>query len=159
MRAKLLFAFIVCFYYSQAQMSDTTILIGQIDRTSLTSYNWYTMEYAKYSPDQRVLDKLKPYVANLRVMVIMGTWCSDSHEWIPPFYKIAKKIGLPENQIELIAVDRKKHCPSPDITSLNIEYVPTFFVFYKGKLMGKIVETPETTFEGDLLNLIEQNEH
>jgi thiol-disulfide isomerase/thioredoxin len=156
MRIKLLFAFLVCFQYSQAQMNDTTLLIGKIESQNLRQYSWYNAEYNKYVPDQTALDKLKPYMAEMNIMVVMGTWCSDSHELIPAFFKIAEAIGLPESNVELIAVDRKKHCPIPDITSLNIEYVPTFFVFYKGKLMGKIVETTETTLEGDLLGLIEK---
>lgn len=154
MQLKLFLAFLICFNYSQAQMTDTTLLIGKIEKTNLKKYSWYETGYTTYKADQTALDKLKPYVPELKVMVVMGTWCSDSHELIPAFYAISEKIGLPDSQVELIAVDRKKHCPLPDISSLNIEYVPTFFIFYKDKLMGKIVETPAKTLEDDMLDLL-----
>ena len=154
MQLKLLLAFLICFHYSQAQMTDTTLLIGKIEKTNLTKYSWYESNYSTYKADQTALDKLKPFVPELKVMVVMGTWCGDSHELVPAFFTIAEKIGLPDSKIEMIAVDRKKNCPLPDISSLNIEYVPTFFVFYEDKLMGKIVETPAKTLEADLLDLL-----
>jgi hypothetical protein len=156
MRVKLFFAFLICFNYTQAQMTDTTLLIGKIEKEKLSNYSWYNAEFTKYAADQAALDKLKPYVADLTVLVVMGTWCSDSHELVPAFFKIASQIGLPDTQVEMIAVDRKKYCPFPDISSLQIEYVPTFFVSYKGKIVGKIVETPAKTLEADMLELLKK---
>jgi thiol-disulfide isomerase/thioredoxin len=154
MRLKTLFILLVCFYNTQAQMSDTSLLIGTIEHKDIKGYSWYGKTFSEYTPDQTSVDGLKPFVNDLKVMAVMGTWCSDSHELLPAFYKISEQAGISDNQIELIAVDRKKHCPMPDITSLNIEYVPTFFVFYKGKLVGKIVETPNKTLEADMLELL-----
>lgn len=144
----------MCFNYSLAQTTDTTLLIGKIEKTNLKKYSWYETGYTTYKADQTALDKLKPFVPDLKVVVVMGTWCSDSHELIPAFFTIAEKIGLPDSQIDMIAVDRKKKCPLPDISSMNIEYVPTFFVYYKEELMGKIVETPTKTLESDILMLL-----
>jgi thiol-disulfide isomerase/thioredoxin len=154
MRVKLILALLICFNISQAQTTDTTLLIGTITKENLNHYSWYGTEYSKYVPDHTALEKIRPYVADLKIMVVMGTWCSDSHELIPAFFKLASQIGLPDSHIEMIAVDRKKKCPVPDVSSLHIEYVPTFFVFYKGKNVGKIVETPTKTLEADILDLL-----
>ncbi len=135
-------------------MSDTSLLIGSIEQKDIKNYSWYAKNFSEYTPDQTSVEAIKPFVSDLKIMVVFGTWCSDSHELLPAFYKINEQLGINETQIELIAVDRKKHCPLPDITSFNIEYVPTFFVFHKGKLVGKIIETPTKTLEADILELL-----
>jgi len=37
----------------------------------------------------------------------MGSWCGDSQEQVPKFYKIISLLNFDENKIQLIAVDRK----------------------------------------------------
>jgi thiol-disulfide isomerase/thioredoxin len=155
MRFIVLVIFFSCYHFTQAQMNDTTLLIGKTDQESLKQYSWFNTEYDQYIPVQSVVDSLLKFAPNLKIMTVLGTWCSDSHELVPAFYKVASLLKLSPQQIEMIAVDRKKNCPAPDIRSLNIEYVPTFFVFYKGELKGKIVETVEKTIEQDMLQLLQ----
>lgn len=143
-------------YNTQAQVSDTSLLIGTIEYKNLTAYSWFDSTYRAYTPEQSVIDSIRPFAKDIRLMVVLGTWCSDSKEHVPALCKIAVQSGMGFKQLELIGVDRKKHCPLPDISSLNIEYVPTIFVFVKGTLKGKIVETPEKTIEQDILKLITQ---
>lgn len=143
-------------YNTQAQVSDTSLLIGTIEYKNLTAYSWFDSTYRAYTPEQSVIDSIRPFGKDIRLMVVLGTWCSDSKEHVPALCKIAVQSGMDFKQLELIGVDRKKHCPLPDISSLNIEYVPTIFVFVKGTLKGKIVETPEKTIEQDILKLITQ---
>ncbi|MES2559773.1 MAG: thioredoxin family protein [Bacteroidota bacterium] len=139
---------------TQAQVNDTSLLIGTIEYKNLTTYSWFDSTYNAYKTEQSVIDSIKPFASDLRLMVVLGTWCSDSKEQVPALCKIANQCEISMAQLEFIGVDRKKHCPLPDITSLNIEYVPTIFVFVKGTLKGKIVEVPEKTMEQDLLKLI-----
>jgi thiol-disulfide isomerase/thioredoxin len=156
-RFLLIFTVIATFTFNtQAQVSDTSLLIGTIEYKNLTAYSWFDSTFKAYLPQQSVVDSIKPFAKDIRLMVVLGTWCGDSKEHIPALCKIASQSGIDIKQLELIGVDRKKHCPLPDISSLNIEYVPTIFVFVKGVLKGKIVETPEKTLEQDLLKLISQ---
>lgn len=138
----------------KAQVKDTSLLIGTIDYKNLTTTGWFDSTYKAYAPNQSDIDNIAPFAKDVRMMVVLGTWCSDSREHVPALCKIAVQSGIAIKQIEFIGVDRKKHCPLPDITSLNIEYVPTVFVFVKGVLKGKIVEVPEKLLEHDLLKLI-----
>lgn len=153
---KLLFTFIflVSFYTTRAQMSDTTLIIGKIEINQLEDYSWYEKGFAEYLPDNTIVKHLEQFAPKVKVMIVMGTWCGDSKEHVPAFMKTASLCGIPDTQLEFIGVDRKKNCPFPDISSLNIEYVPTFFVFYDNVLIGKIVETPKKTIEADLLELL-----
>ena len=45
MQLKLFLAFLICFNYSQAQTTDTTLLIGKIEKANLKKYSWYEMIY------------------------------------------------------------------------------------------------------------------
>jgi hypothetical protein len=146
--------FLVSFFVTRAQMSDTTLMIGKIDHDQLEEYSWFGKNFEAYSPDNTVVKQLEMYAPKLRFMIVMGTWCGDSHEHVPAFFKTASQCSIDISKVEIIGVDRKKRCPYPDIRSLNIEYVPTFFVFYDNVLVGKIVENPKKTIEADLLELL-----
>ena len=86
------------------------------------------------------------------LLVVLGTWCSDSHELVPQLFKVIDLAGWQE--VELIGVDRKKQCASVDIRPLGIEYVPVIIVFEKGKELGRIVETVNRNVEEDLLEIL-----
>lgn len=152
----LIFSFAFFTTPSFSQMSDTSLLIGSIKPEQLRGYSWYQQQFDAYQPDSIQIADLKLTASNIRIMVVLGTWCGDSKEHLPALFKIAQQAGIRDTQIELIGVDRKKKCPLPDISSLNIEYVPTFFVFNRGVLKGKIVETPATTLEQDILQLLQK---
>jgi hypothetical protein len=148
------FVFLLSFYLTRAQMSDTTLIIGKIENKQLKEYSWYDKGFAAYQPDNTVVQQLGQYAPKMKLMIVMGTWCGDSKEHVPAFWKVASQCGIGESQVEMIGVNRQKHCPFPDISSLNIEYVPTFIVFYDNVQIGKIVETPKKNIEQDLLDLL-----
>lgn len=137
---------------SMAQQNDSTqVLEGKLTRTQLEQFAWFKNQYNTYKPFPAVLQQLTNY-PKCSIMVVLGTWCSDSHELVPQLFKVADMAGW-EN-IELIGVDRKKQCSTVDIKALAIEYVPVILVFNNKKLVGKIVETIQKTMEEDLLELL-----
>ncbi len=156
-RLNLLILFITITYHVSAQYTFTpdSILDGKINSELLqNNYTWYTKGLAEYIPDDSICNKLKAYAPQLSFVVVMGTWCSDSREHMPHFYKVMKRIGVNETQIELIGTLRNKTSSHINLSHLQIEYVPTFIVMNKGEFAGKIIETPSTTIEGDLLKLL-----
>ena len=156
-RLNLLILFITITYHVSAQYTFTpdSILDGKINSELLqNNYTWYTKGLAEYIPDDSICNKLKAYAPQLSFVVVMGTWCSDSREYVPHFFKVMKRIGVNETQIELIGTLRNKTSLHINLSHLQIEYVPTFIVMNKGEFAGKIIETPSTTIEGDLLKLL-----
>lgn len=133
-----------------SQNSDTTILEGKLTREQLETFTWFKNQYNTYKPYPSVVDQLAAHT-KCSILVVLGTWCSDSHELVPQLFKIADLAGW--EKIELIGVDRKKQCSSMDIKPLNIEYVPVIFVYDGKRLVGKIVETTQKTLEEDLLQM------
>lgn len=84
----------------------------------------------------------------------MGTWCGDSRDWVPRFYKIMDMAGFNYKNLTLICVDRERKAGKLDISTLKIDRVPTFIVYKKKKETGRIVEVPSDLLEKDLLNYI-----
>lgn len=142
---------------------DTTkmqeILIGPCDRNALFMplfVEYWDLNYESYEVKPELVEKLNAYTGSYRVLIVFGSWCGDSQDQLPRFFKIADMIGL--DNIELIAVDRKKSAPGLEeqIIPLNIEKVPTFIVYIGDTEIGRIIETPQTTLEEDLLRILEK---
>lgn len=135
-----------------AQQPDSSqYLEGKLQRTDLESFKWFKDNYNQYKPSMSVVEELVKF-EKCSLLVVLGTWCSDSHELIPQLFKVADFAGW--EKIEIIGVNRKKQCSSFDIKPLNIEYVPFILVFKDEKLMGKIIETTEISIEEDLLKIL-----
>jgi thiol-disulfide isomerase/thioredoxin len=98
-----------------------------------------------------MLRKLEePWTATL----VMGTWCGDTHREIPRFYRILDEMGVSDQSITLIAVDRTMQADGLDLEDLEIERIPTFIFYKKGKEVGRIVENARETLEDDMLLIL-----
>ena len=151
------FALTCCVLFSVAppKFGADTILKGVLSQKVLAArYAWFEEGKQKYVPDESTVKALLPYSGQLRFVVVMGTWCSDSRTHVPPFFKLMEALQIPEKHIELIGVDRNKQSSKADLSSLHISYVPTFVVLYEGKEVGRIVENPEVSLEHDLLQIL-----
>jgi hypothetical protein len=130
------------------------ILYGYCDRSGLETGEFGKLfdEYYKiYEPDQAVLNQLKAKKEGVEILVILGTWCSDSQEQVPRLFKILDKIRFSKKKVQLICVSKDKEAGTVETSNYNIQKVPTFIVYRKGKEVGRIVETPYSTLEKDLL--------
>lgn len=137
--------------------SGKPMLIGPCTRNvfSDTSFSWwFNSGYQMYEPDSVTISELKQDLENIDITVVLGTWCSDSREQVPHFFKIIDETGFPENRINMICVDRDKKSTSREVDSLNIELVPTFIFYKDGKEMGRIEESPNDTIEKDMYAII-----
>ena len=137
--------------------SGKPMLIGTCTRNvfSDTSFSWwFNSGYQMYEPDSLTINELKPALDNIDITLILGTWCSDSREQVPHFFKIIDETGFPENRINMICVDRDKKSTSGEVDSLNIKLVPTFIFYKDGKEMGRIEESPNDTIEKDMYVII-----
>ena len=74
------------------------------------------------------------------VVIFGGTWCHDTQNLLPVFYRLADKSGFPEKNITLIAVDRDKKTINNLQKNYSITNVPTFIIMKDGKEMGRVVE-------------------
>jgi len=153
------------FIYSQElnrvvfdEKAEQDILIGQCNRDgfSLDQFRtWFDYEYDRYDVDLEMLGTIsEEKLAQIEITIVMGTWCSDSRREVPRFYRILDELAFDEDLVSLFCVNREKLLENGDISSLNIELVPTIIIFKQEKEVGRIIETPTETLEIDLKKII-----
>lgn len=140
--------------HDQAKSKD--ILINRCTRDGVTSFpefkEMYDPLYESYTPDSATIVALKKVVKKEKIKIVFGTWCGDSKVNVPHFFKILDLLNFKEKNVEIVAVDGHKKAENGILDGLDIQRVPTFIVFdNKGKELGRIIEGPTTTLEGDLL--------
>jgi thiol-disulfide isomerase/thioredoxin len=133
------------------------ILFGMCDRKGLTS-DVFAEHYFKYQKDYTIdtatILKIKELKKGVEIVTVMGSWCYDSKMQVPRFYKIIDEAGFRDSKLKLIAVDRDKTAGDVDISGMDIQRVPTFIFYKKGREIGRIVESPTSTLEKDILLIL-----
>lgn len=132
-------------------------LVGKVIRNDIQKGefgNYFNSEYRPYHPKQDILSQLKNGIYNKSILVVLGTWCHDSKEQVPRFYKVLDQLDYNTSDVEIICVDRGKTAGSLDISHLNIEKVPTFIIYSGDMELGRIIETPTLSMEEDLLKIL-----
>ena len=142
------------------------MLLGKIDKKGLTtnSFNqWFSKNNDEYVVNSNVVKQLKDSLNLYEIKVFLGTWCGDSKKEVPRFYKIIEATKFPEEQLQVVAVDRTenayKQSPNHEEKGLNIHRVPTFIFYKNGKEINRIVEHPKETLERDILNIVIDNKY
>jgi len=139
------------------EKSQKDILIGLCTQDGLTTGDFgqfYQTEFGTYKPDYTITEKLKTKLSNLTIVIVMATWCGDSKEQIPRFFKVIDKIGFDKKNSTIYCVDRDKKTPKGETEKYNVTLVPTI-LFYKNELeIGRITEAPKLTLESDMLNIL-----
>jgi hypothetical protein len=139
------------------EKSGKQMLIGFCDRTAFADTNfswWFNSEYNNYTPDTTTLKSVKEKINNVKITVVMGSWCSDSRREVPRLFKILDKLGVGDKNLTLICVDRKKESTAGGIDKLDIKFVPTFIFLKNEEELGRIIESPKETLEKDLVIII-----
>jgi thiol-disulfide isomerase/thioredoxin len=141
--------------------SGKPMLVGHCTKETFSDSSfawWFNSGYRMYKPDSVTVNKIKQNIGNVKTTIVMGTWCSDSREHVPHFFKIMDEADYPERNITLICVDRDKKTASGNIDSLKIELVPTFIFYRNGKEIGRIEESPTQTFEADVYAILKSKD-
>jgi hypothetical protein len=138
------------------QVHNKDILINTCTREGITTFpefkEMYDPLYAAYVPDAATMIELKKLIKNEKIKIVFGTWCGDSKVNVPNFFKILDALHFKDKNVEIIAVDGNKKAENGILDGLDILRVPTFILYdKKGKELGRIIEGPKTTLEGDLL--------
>ncbi len=150
------------FFYAQDQEKinfslPETWILGYFSPERFTRQphsQWYNQGYDSYEFDNGTIRKLLDMdLSDVSILVIMGTWCSDSRREVPRFMKILTAINFNFENVKFIGVDNTKFAPIDIFESLDIERVPTFIFFRKNIEVGRIIENPVTSLEQDMLKI------
>ena len=130
--------------------------------------------FEKYKPKSKHLKHIRNFLANgtqkLRLLAIGAEWCHDCAKQVPSMVKIVKELNT--NNIELkilygikvnafrkkgdILWDKRHSVPEAIDPKFNLTAIPTFYIFKKNEMIGRIVEGPKrfSSLERDLCNLL-----
>jgi thiol-disulfide isomerase/thioredoxin len=144
--------------YSLKQIGSDQILNGSVQKVVLSNnktFPWFNDGYKTYTVDTQTLNRMKGETDSLQMIIIGGSWCSDTQKELPSFLKICDYLKIKNEQMELLMVDEKKQCDYFNVKVLHLISVPTFIILKNGREIGRIVELPQESLEKDLFNMIE----
>lgn len=107
-----------------------------------------------YRTDEEMVARLRGDAAPAEFVLFLGTWCPDSVSEAPKFLKVYESVKHPSWSLRMYGVDRSKTDESGLTARYKLEFVPTVIVLRNGRELGRIVEYPETTMEGDLVRIL-----
>lgn len=142
--------------------TDGKMLLGHQTKNQLLKSpysDWYVKEHDEYAIDRKTVEELKKEkLSTYTIIVVLGTWCGDSHREVPRLMKILESVNYPEQKLTIIAVNRKKEAPGGEEGVYNIQRVPTIIVQKYGKEIGRIIESPASGYlERDLLQIVQKD--
>jgi len=160
---------------SQASGSDKTITSASVNFSDKSTWilgyfkpeelvrephsTWYLNEYEDYQINGDAINKLMDIKKDdVKIKIVMGTWCPDSRREVPRMVRIFDIWRFPMAQVSFIGVDKTKHTSVSEYESLKIERVPTFIIYKNNVEAGRIIETPSTSLEQDIVNILTRNE-
>ena len=128
------------------------------DRLRQAPYDsWFVKNYADYTLDSLTADQLRGRLTGKNFLIFMGTWCGDSKREVPRMYRILHYCGIPPSSIQLIMVSDAdslyKQSPGHEERGRDIFRVPVLIVLDHGREQGRIIESPVSSLEKDLLSL------
>ena len=129
--------------YSVTQNGNEKILVGIINRSIIendTAFTWLARDMKYITPSADAVSVFIEKKDKFNLVVFGGTWCEDSQNLLPKFYKLILKSGYPEKKIQLIGVDRNKKTIDDLQLKYKVTQVPTFIVMQKNKEIGRVVE-------------------
>ncbi len=131
-------------------------LTGIVSRSAIESFNevWKGLRAQDYEPEAASVTAIRDGGKDVQVFAVVATWCPDTRRDLPRFFKIADRAGWPARRMTLLAVDRTKKDAGGLTGKWNVTRVPTFIFLRRGQEIGRIVERPTTTLEGDMAGIV-----
>jgi thiol-disulfide isomerase/thioredoxin len=130
-------------------------LIGAVTRAALESYEtWKALRAEDYTPDPAAVKAIAGHAGDVKVLMVVATWCPDSKREVPRFFKILDQAGVGLGGVTMVAVDRSKKDAEGLTVKHQILRVPTFVFFRGGQEIGRVTERATTTLENDIAQIL-----
>ncbi len=144
--------------YTYTKDGESAILNGIISKYILqndSSFKWYAGNQAGYIPDTAAVNVMEASKNKVQYVVFGGTWCDDTKNVLPKFFKLQEKSGVADKHISFFAMDRNKKTLGNVGDAFKITNVPTIIVMKEGKEIGRVVEYGKSgKFDKDLSEIL-----
>lgn len=133
---------------------------GWVDRSVFErpGYEEFRARFDTVQVDEQLAWLIGRGNSGVKVLVFYGAWCSDSKREVPHFLKIMDAARQDPASIRLYALDRTKTSADGLTARYRIERIPTFIFLREEEEIGRIVEKPSTSLEGDIAALLGRKE-
>lgn len=155
------FHFAICQNAEYTDKKGNSHLIGKCTKAAFEkeSYKkWYDENYTNYEVNTDLLKKVKRKTKGITFEIFIGTWCGDSKRELPRFLKILDELKIDETALEIVSLSNTKEAykqsPTYEEKGKLIFRVPTFIVYKNEVEIGRIVESPVTSLEMDLVQIL-----
>jgi dipeptidyl aminopeptidase/acylaminoacyl peptidase len=145
------------------------VVLGEVTRDAIISnIAGWDAAYFEYVPDETILGELGGRLDGISIVVVLGTWCSDSHEQVPRLWKVLDAIGFPNESLRTFAVERAKAAADSALGQELVDWsrsvrdyfaikaVESIIVYRGGAELGRVVEAPAKSIEADLLEILKR---
>jgi thiol-disulfide isomerase/thioredoxin len=125
------------------EKTGSKVLKGLLHRSDIesdTSFKWFKENMKFGTADASAVSAFQKNASKFQMVVFGGTWCDDTQNLLPVFYRLVDKSGYPDSSITLVGVDRAKTTLYNLHNVFHITDVPTFIVMKDGKEVGRVVE-------------------
>src|SRR6516165_8426118 len=119
-------------------------LISRADIENDTAFSWFKKNYSLGRPDADAVAAFKQHANDFQMLIFAGTWCPDTQNLLPEFYRLADASSYPDSSITLIGVDNAKVTFDNLAKTFHLVDVPTFIVMKNGKEVGRVIEYGES---------------
>ena len=131
-------------FYTMHESKQEKVLQGVISRKIIqsdTTFKWFPTNFKFALPNVNAVEVFKNNKGKFKMIVFGGTWCEDTQNLLPLFYKLVKQSKYPERKITLVGVNRDKQSADGLSDKYKITNVPTFIVLKNdGTEAGRVVE-------------------
>lgn len=121
------------------------------------SFTWMKKGFDSYRPDTTTMKYLKKHLGGYKMVIMIGTWCDDSHDLVPRLYKVLTLAGYPMDKYSMFGANREKEVRNQEHKFYNVINVPTIILYRDNYEKGRIVETVNKSIEADLAKIIEDD--
>jgi len=144
--------------YTYTNEGQGPVLNGIVTKYILqndSSFKWYATNQAGYTPDAGALRAMEAAKNNVQFVIFGGTWCGDTRNILPKFFKLQEASGVADKHISFFAMDRSKKTIGNVGDAFKITNVPTIIVMRDGKEIGRVVEYGKSgSFDKDLAEIL-----
>jgi hypothetical protein len=120
------------------------------------AFDWMQKGMNSYQPDSASILFLKKNLAQYDIVVLMGTWCGDSKDLLPKFYKTLQLANYPMLQLTMYGLNRKKEALNFEERLYKVTNIPVFILSKEHREIGRITESVEKSIEQDLVKLLKK---
>ncbi|MFA4948351.1 MAG: prolyl oligopeptidase family serine peptidase, partial [Candidatus Krumholzibacteriia bacterium] len=151
------------------KQDGSKVVLGEVTREDIVSnIAGWDIEYFDYKPDEAILGDLGGRLEGIEIVLVLGTWCSDSHREVPRLWKVLDSIGFSPDALKTFAVERAKAASEATLPQELVDWsknvrdyyaikaVESIIVYRNGVELGRFVEAPTKSIEADLLDILKR---